>query len=204
MRFLSLRALFLLGFVVAMPVLALPPVARWMDELLYGTPPSDFGRPPVSASPHKEKEVVQPLVAEPVSHAGFAEAGPAAVGKSPGGLEVAGAQPPNLAPLPAFAPLVPPHPVAVELESKIDERTMTQLQEVRRRLEELGAEYVVVETIDGSGQYCFRCRMLVDQQSRFTRSFEASSPDPVVASQQVLRAVETWRSAAAEKPTQVR
>ena len=32
MRFLSLRAVFLLGFVVAMPVLALPPVARRIDE----------------------------------------------------------------------------------------------------------------------------------------------------------------------------
>ena len=49
MRFLSLRAVFLLGFVVAMPVLALPAVARRIDELLYGSPPTDFGRPPVVA-----------------------------------------------------------------------------------------------------------------------------------------------------------
>jgi len=203
MRFLSLRALFLLGFVVAMPVLALPPVARWMDELLYGLPPSDFARPPMSASPSKAKEVIPPLAADPVSHAGFAEAGPAAVGQGSRGLE-SSSTPPPLTPLPSFAPLVPPQPVATELETKIDERTMAQLQEVRRRLEELGAEYVVVETIDGSGQYCFRCRMLVDPQSRLPHRFEATAADPIAAAQQVLRAVESWRSAAAERQTQPR
>src|SRR5438046_2408906 len=76
MRFLSLRAVFLLGFVVAMPVLALPPVARRIDELLYGAPPADFGRPP-SAAPLSE-ELIQPKSAVPLSPPRYDEPSPAA------------------------------------------------------------------------------------------------------------------------------
>jgi len=46
--------------------------------------------------------------------------------------------------------------------------------------------------------------MLVDANSRFTRLFEASSFDPVAAGQQVLRDVESWRSAASGPRTVVR
>ena len=55
MQFLSLRAVFLLGFVVAMPVMALPAVARRIDELLYGAPKAGVehsldSRPPPTQS----------------------------------------------------------------------------------------------------------------------------------------------------------
>src|SRR5947207_4485027 len=55
MQFLSLRAVFLLGFVVAMPVMALPAVARRIDELLYGPPKTGVeqsldSRPPPTQS----------------------------------------------------------------------------------------------------------------------------------------------------------
>src|SRR5437773_9180946 len=76
MRFLSLRAVFLLGFVIAMPVLALPPVARRIDELLYGPPPADFGRPP-AAAPLSE-ELIQPRAAAPLSPPRYDEPSPAA------------------------------------------------------------------------------------------------------------------------------
>jgi len=89
-------------------------------------------------------------------------------------------------------------------EATIDDQTMAQLQHVRQRLEELGAEYVVVETTDGSGRYCFRCRVLVEPQSSYTRQFEATASDPLVAARQVLKDVEGWRSAAAQKVTQSR
>ena len=201
MRFLSLRALFLLGFVVAMPVLALPPVARWMDELLYGPPPSDFGHPPTSTP---TKENVQPLAASPVSPTSFADSGPAELTRQVGGVDTPSAPPP-LSPQASFAPLVPPpQTTAAPADGGIDERAMALLQEVRQRLEGLGAEYIVVETTDGSGQFCFRCRMLVEPQSRFTRSFEAAAADPVVAARQVLRDVETWRTAAAQPAGQAR
>jgi hypothetical protein len=189
MRFFSLRALFLLGFVVAMPVLALPPVARWMDELLYGVAPADFGRPPLAAS----QTTQPPLMAERVVPAIYDEASPAT---APRGLDAPPA-PPALAPVPAFAPVAPPaEPAALPSETKIDERVIARLQQVRQRLEELGAEYVMAETVDGGARYRFHCRMLVDNRSRFTRPFEATSFDPIAAADQVLRDVETWRTAA--------
>src|ERR1051325_5271748 len=76
MRFLSLRAIFLLGFVIAMPVLALPPVARRIDELLYGPPPADFGRPPVAAP--LSEEMIQPKAAMPLAPPRYDEPSPAA------------------------------------------------------------------------------------------------------------------------------
>src|SRR5437899_10112735 len=78
MKFLSLRALFLLGFVVAMPVLALPPVARRIDELLYGPPPSELGRAP-SAAPLME-ELSQLPASGPIAPMRFQEPSPAAPG----------------------------------------------------------------------------------------------------------------------------
>ena len=188
MRFFSLRALFLLGFVVAMPVLALPPVARWLDERLYGAAPTGFGRAPLAAATAS----APPLLAERVVPAVYDEASPV----SPRGLD-APAAPPALAPVPAFARVAPAleAPAGPLPEPKIDERVIARLQQVRQRLEELGAEYVMAETVDGA-RYRFHCRMLVDDRSRYTKSFEATSFDPVAAADQVLRDVETWRTAA--------
>src|SRR6476661_795681 len=76
MRFLSLRAVFLLGFVVAMPVLALPPVARRIDELLYGPPPTDFGRAPIAPAPLSE-DLSPPKSALPLSPPRYDDASPA-------------------------------------------------------------------------------------------------------------------------------
>jgi hypothetical protein len=190
MRFFSLRALFLLGFVVAMPVLALPPVARWLDELMYGAAPADFGRPPLAAAPANQPP---PLLAERVVPAIYDEPSPSA---TPRGLDAPPA-PPALTPVPAFAPLAPASEPAGSLapEPKIDERVIVRLQQVRQRLEELGAEYVIAETVNGGARYRFHCRILVDARSRFTRPFEATSFDPVAAADQVLKEVETWRSA---------
>jgi hypothetical protein len=193
MRFLSLRAMFLLGFVVAMPVLALPTVARRIDELLYGPPPTDFGRAPVAAPP--TQEINQPQAVGHVSPARFDEQSPAAASVTPTGFEAPTA-PPSLAPTPQFAlPSPTPNAAPATPEPKIDDRTIARLQQIRQRLEQLGAEYVIVETQDG-GRFRFHCRMLVDEQSRFTRPFEAASFDCLAAGEQVLRDVETWRSAA--------
>src|SRR5689334_2572964 len=141
MRFLSLRAMFLLGFVIAMPVLALPPVARRIDELLYGPPPADFGRPPAAAP--LSDDLIQPKAAAPVSPPRYDEASPAAWALAGSPVE-----PPNAAPtfptatrfdLPSTtAPAHAPEP-------KVDEQTIARLQQIRDSLEKLGAEYVVVE-----------------------------------------------------------
>jgi hypothetical protein len=193
MRFLSLRAIFLLGFVVAMPILALPPVARRIDELLYGPAPSDFAQPPQAAPPLDEP---QPLANGHILPARFEEPSPAAVAVTPGPANRP-FSPPPLAASPDFAPAPPPLNVARTgtAEPKVDERTMARLQQIRQQLEQLGAEHVLVETQDG-GRFRFHCRMLVDDRTRFTRPFEASSFDCLAAGEQVLRDVETWRLAA--------
>src|SRR5205823_197075 len=103
---------------------------------------------------------------------------------------------------PAFSPTSrfdPPSTTAAASapEPKIDERAIARLQQIRGALEQLGAEYVIVEALE-SGRFRFHCRMLVDANLRFTKSFEASSFDPVAAGQQVLRDVETWRAVANE------
>lgn len=196
MRFLSLRAVFLLGFVVAMPVLALPPVARRIDELLYGPPPTDFGRPPVADAPLADFPAPQ-VASGQVAPVRYDEPSPAAgISSAPNDLAFS---PPPLTPAPEFAiPSPPPQPATDggASEPRIDERTIARLTEIRQKLEQLGAEYVIVETMDG-GRFRFHCRMLVDDRSRFTRPFEASSFDCVAAGEQVLRDVEAWRLAAA-------
>jgi hypothetical protein len=198
MRFLSLRAIFLLGFVIAMPVLALPPVARRIDELLYGPPPSDFGRPP-AAAPISD-ELVVPKATAQVSPARFEDTSPATAITATASQEHA-APLPALAASPQFPPTsLPPTAPTLTPEQAIDERTIGRLQQIREQLEQLGADYVIVETQD-SGRYRFHCRMLVDQNSRFTRPFEANSFDPVAAGQQVLSDVQAWRNAASEPRT---
>src|SRR5436190_17560866 len=46
----ALRAAFILGFLIVLPVIALPSVARVLDELLYGTPQSTIPSAPDSGS----------------------------------------------------------------------------------------------------------------------------------------------------------
>jgi hypothetical protein len=197
MRFLSLRAVFLLGFVVAMPVLALPPVARRIDELLYGPSPTDFGRAP-AAAPVAE-ELSPPESPHPVAPSRWDEQSPAAGSIATSSFS-APISPPALAPTPQFSLTSPPagNAATPAAEPKIDERTIARLQQIRQRLEQLKADYVLVESLDG-GRYRFHCRMLIDERSRFTRPFEAISFDAVAAGEQVLRDVETWRAAGSDQ-----
>jgi hypothetical protein len=74
-----------------------------------------------------------------------------------------------------------------------------RLQQMRDRLEQLGAEYVLVD-IQDSGRFRFHCRIIVDPLTRYTRAFDATSFDAIAAGEQVLRDVEKWRAAAASIP----
>jgi len=104
-------------------------------------------------------------------------------------------------PLTSAAPFVPLGRREIEAappgEPRIGAQTISRLQQIRQRLEELGAEYVVVDYQSDQGPYRFCCRMLIDERSRFTRLFEATSVDPLIAAEQVLRDVESWRTAGA-------
>jgi hypothetical protein len=211
MRFFSLRALFLLGFIVAMPVLALPSVAKRIDQLLYGAAPTDFGRAPVP--PPTIEEPVAPVapsqtVKSSIAPARFDEVSPvnhnlvqpaqAITSAQPasGGTHYETANPPSLPASPPFAVTEPP---SSSPEPQIDERTIARLQQLRDRLEQLGAEYVLVDVQD-SGRFRFHCRMLVDPRTRYTRAFDATSFDAAAAGEQVLKDVEKWRAAATSIP----
>lgn len=184
----SFRMVVLFGLIVALPLLALPVAARLIDERLSGTPPADLAAAPLLES--QAESVALPVYVERVSPAS-ADDGV----QEQGGLDAASSPPP--APPASFDPLWVPSspPATVESEVQIDESTIARLQQIRQRLEELGADYVIVETTDTSGRFRFHCRMMVQAQSRFTRPFEAISADPLVAGERVLQDVEAWRLA---------
>lgn len=202
MRSLSWRAIFLIGFVIAMPILALPPVARRIDELLYGAAPEDFAKPPSPAPAAAPLSELPAAKSEsPLSQATYLEPSPATGVTQPASYAT-NDSPPLLAPLPPFEPLagaanadaaaaaesLTPRPS----ETLVDDAKIAQLQQIRDRLEQLGADYVLVEILEG-GRYRFQCRMLVDERSRFTKPFEATAFDPVAAGREVLQSVELWR-----------
>lgn len=177
------RSLFLIAFLVAMPILALPSVARRLDDYLYGHEES-----PLIA------ETTNPLAEEPngdgIAQATFEvsiepPASRTSV-KQERGLDAAVAAPPPMAATPEFQ----------QPTSSADEESLsipTDLRIVRQRLQDLGADYILLEA-DESGQHRFHCRMLVSAGSEETESFEATGADAAKVAQQVLKAVEDWRS----------
>jgi hypothetical protein len=191
----SLRAWILLALILGMGALVWPTLGGWIAARLNGPSPEAVIHPGAAL-----EQLDQPTYAERVSPASYDGSNPADGASLRGmqGLDSSAGAPPSFATLPTFEPLAPPAGAA-EPEAAIDEATIARLQAIRSRLEEAGAEYVIVETTEGSGRYRFHCRMLVDPRSRFTRSFEAISSDPLAAGEQVLREVEAWRMAAREK-----
>ena len=71
-----------------------------------------------------------------------------------------------------------------------------RLQQIRVELERLGADYIVLETADAGTSYRFHCDVRIDQATRYTRPFEAVSPEPLAAAERVLAEVSAWRTAA--------
>jgi hypothetical protein len=200
MRSVSLRAIFLIGFVIAMPILALPAVARRLDDWIYGPPPTEHAISPLTS---ELTQTIEPQVAERASPASFDEIDSSlASRKSPGGLDAPSPSPPALSPLPAFPPLVsapPPEAGASDSEPSIgplSDAAVDRLQQIRGALEGLGADYIVLESTDSNGRYRFHCDVRVDQQTRYTRPFEAVETDPLAAAERVLAEVSAWRTAA--------
>jgi hypothetical protein len=178
---------------LAIALLAGPWVVGWMRHA-----PDDLGR---TASPLAEVGFVQPHVASSHGDAAGDDLGPAISQAAALGIDAAPPALPNLAAVSAFQPLAARPAKSADGQAAteaatIDAETLSQLQSIRQRLEELGADYVIVEAVDDSGRYRFHCRMLVDDRSRFTRPFESIDADPLAAGAEVLRAVEAWRAAA--------
>lgn len=196
---LALRGVFLLGFLIALPVIALPGVARFVDQALYGKP-----SPAIRAIEPQQNllHVIEPQLAERSSPAQFD--GPGFTNNLGGnrsgleGLDALAASPPPLAPLPSFPQSSFNTPSGEPATSSAEPREamISQVQRIRERLEVLGAKYILLETADGSGKFRFHCQMLLDESSPQTRDFEAFAADPAVAAQTVLQEVESWRTAA--------
>jgi len=66
---------------------------------------------------------------------------------------------------------------------------------MHRRLEQLGATYYLLETWGRGGElYRFHCKMAIGENPNFTRQFEATDSDPMVAMRRVLDEVESWNA----------
>ncbi len=204
MRSLSLRAIFLIGFVIAMPILALPAVARRLDDWIYGPPPSQHAVAPLRS---ELVPSIEPQIAERASPASFDEIDHAASRRPDHGLDAPSPSPPLLSPLAAFPPLVstptsesaPSDAGPAESESSIgplSDAAVARLQEIRGELERLGADYIILETADAGTNYRFHCDVRIDETTRYTRPFEAVSPEPLAAAERVLAEVSSWRTAA--------
>jgi hypothetical protein len=199
---IAFRTLFFFGFLIVLPILALPKVSGLVDRLLYDDSPT-IVKPPVIET--AGQQVVEPQFAERVSPAKFEESlvqDPAAGSHRPNGLDEVKGTPPLLSPLPTFVPAYTSAAAdAPPLISQLDDAAHARLQQVRERLETLGAKYMVLETATGPASFRFHCEMLVDPRSTATQNFDVSSVHPVEAAETVLRQVEAWRTAAIQTGT---
>jgi len=212
---LVLRSLFLLGFVLAMPLLALPSVARWADDFLYGDSP----REPADTAPVKEdrtsadeqRDVMQAVLETPLP----GTANSSASDSHSRGLDSVPAQPPEMPPNPEFPSSPVDHPestLSPTLDLQFDPSSFTsgrpqgsgpgtenaraalptRIGEIRERLEDLGAEYIRLEL--AGGEFHCQCRMLMAKDSAETKLFAASGKDVTAVAEQVLESVEAWRA----------
>lgn len=197
---LTIRTLFIIGFVIALPVIAVPDVARRLDELLYGK-----NHQPVPQMPQEESE-------EKSSNSAVADAAPVGYEKGlsddadapvvfPGarGGFAAEPPPPEFGAIPRVGDAAAAstdnsatYPQSPEI-GPLDEQATKRLGEIRQRLEDLGAEYVLLEmTADASEYHCY-CRMLAAEGETQTQSFEVNRADPLEAAEAVLARVAAWR-----------
>lgn len=197
----TLRAVFIIGFLIVLPVMALPSVATFVDGLLYGKPKSSV--PASESKPAAEQG--QPVVAEATqaTHEVPIPFGGSPFQDEPGStnmVERFATAPPVMQAAPDFLrrteePAKNENGVPAADVGPLDEATARQIDAVRGRLEELGAEYVRLEmSEDGRTFHCL-CDMLLEGEGSKTQPFEATRNDPVAAVRAVLTNVEAWRSA---------
>ncbi len=113
---LIIRSLFLLGFVLAMPLLALPSVARWADEILYGGAEPTPTREELNVGQDRssaDEKVAQVNLETPLAELPLSRA----KGNPAGGLDSVGQKPPQLAPIPEFpeSPFDDSHSVTIPI-----------------------------------------------------------------------------------------
>jgi hypothetical protein len=194
----TLRALFIVGFLIVLPVMAMPQVAAVLDQLLYGETESSVprvgaekdGAVPLPQSTARRDESTASHVApldEDVSRASLerlSSSPPPPLRREPDFLSPPAAKETHVGESPSPADVGP-----------LDQGTAAKIDGVRRRLEELGAEYVRLEMSEDGREFHCLCQMAVNNNPEQFQPFEATRNDPVAAAQAVLQNVETWRNA---------
>lgn len=189
----SVRSIVLIAFLIGLPVLAIPWVTRQLDAGLYGVAKQTVPELIVQRGPQRTPEPVQ---LEGVSPARFDESLTQREPERPRyqmGLDAVATAPPLFNPPPSFASRLPSRapddPQAGNLEP------LAYVRQVRQKLEDLGAQYVVLEELDAGQRYRFAAQMLISPRHTQVQPFEAIASDPVVAARAVLADVESWRTA---------
>jgi hypothetical protein len=190
----SLRTIVLAVFLLGLPVLAIPWVSQQLDRGLYGE-----GQKSVpDLVLHSPQRTQVATLQEDVSPARFdqslIEQEPQRSPDDKRGLDSVVTAPPLLAAPPQFAGRLPASPTGPNV-APVNLEPQAYVQEVRQKLENLGAQYVVLEEIDGGQRYRFAVQMQVSPRMPQVRPFEAVATDPVAAARTVLADVESWRTA---------
>lgn len=191
-----------LSIVAGLPLLAVPSVSRKIGELLYGH--STEHLPDVTPSSPPEP-VLSPQATNEHAPVSFEEPlgpPPASDFSRPNGLDGKAVAPPAFSQRPSFpepplavplaeAPRRLPAPPASAGPTQADWKE--RVSAVRLQLERWGADYLLLESI-GPDKFRFHCRMAFTVGGRETQAFEATSPDPATAAEQVLDDVAAWRA----------
>ncbi|MFN0018989.1 MAG: hypothetical protein ACKVP0_12065 [Pirellulaceae bacterium] len=198
----TLRAVFIIGFLIVLPVMAMPSVATLLDGLLYGEPEKSGPKTEVEPAPSLNKSAV--AEASQATHEVPLPSEGGALPEEPGSHSLTerfpSAPPPPLQHAPDFLPRGEGSAAGESATpaadvGPLDQATANQIDAVRGQLEELGAEYVRLEmSEDGRTFHCL-CDMLLGGDGNKTQPFEATRNDPVAAVQAVLTNVEAWRNA---------
>lgn len=219
---LSVRAFFLIGFIIALPVLAIPKISELTDRYLYGPEKAAVGDG--TAAP--AGQTIEPYGDIGASPASFDAPlfAPESHGPAPERAPWQNDLPPSFGPEPRFASrgdtpasqAIPQPPAysadtasydqggysaaATTPASPFGEEILSQLQQIRAALELMGAQALVLEAVEGTSNYHFHCEVQLNPQSPYTRQFEAVSPDPLLAAETVLAEVTRFRQASPAGP----
>lgn len=191
---LSLRSIVLIAFLIGLPILAIPWVSKQLDANIYGVEKKTVPDLIVSTGPQRTQE---PLQIDGVSPARFDDSMIQREPErphQPAGLDAVVAAPPLFSEPPSFARRLPPNAPNGPIGNPQLE-PLAYVQQVRQKLEELGAQYVVLEELNSGQGYRFAVQMQVSPRQPQVRPFEAVANDPATAARSVLTEVESWRTA---------
>lgn len=192
----GLRSIVLVAFLIGLPVLAIPWVSKQLDASIYGAAKTTVPDLVVTTGDTGPQRAQAALQIDGISPARFDES---LIEREPerpqqtAGLDAVVSAPPLLSAPPTFANRLPAR--SNELASNPQLEPRAYVQQVRQKLEELGAQYVVLEELDAGQRYRFSAQMQVSPRQPQVQPFEAVAADPVAAARIVLADVETWRTA---------